>query len=189
MDRGPNWKTLSFVIFDAPALAYGFEDRLRHLEDHFGAKARPNAAVLEHRVCAGRHDLDAELRRIEGLGGEGLMLRKPGSRYVVGRSETLLKVKSFLDTEARVIGHQPGTGKHAGRLGALMVELPNGTRFKVGTGLSDAERRAPPEVGEVVTVRYQELTDAGVPRFPSYVGLRADVDWDRIVAESNKPDV
>ena len=34
----------------------------------------------------------------------------------------------------------PGTGKHQGRLGALMLELPNGTRFKVGTGLSDEER-------------------------------------------------
>ncbi len=182
MDRGDGWKSLRYVIFDAPALTHGFEDRLRHLEDHFGANPWPQARVLEHRVCEGHDDLQAELRRVEGLGGEGVMLRRPGSRYVAGRSDTLLKVKSFLDSEARVIGHQPGTGKHAGRLGALLVELPNGTRFKVGTGLSDAQRKDPPAVGEIVTVRYQELTDAGVPRFPSYVGVRADVDWVQLVA-------
>jgi DNA ligase-1 len=186
MDRGSGWRALSYVIFDAPALAHGFEDRIRHLEDHFGAKPAPLARVLEHRVCKGLSDLHEELRRVEDLGGEGVMLRRPGSRYVAGRSDTLLKVKTFLDTEARVIGHQDGTGKHAGRLGALLVELPNGTRFKVGTGLSDAERGDPPEVGAIVTVRYQELTDGGVPRFPSYVGVRVDIDWDALTSDPRK---
>jgi DNA ligase-1 len=114
------------------------------------------------------------------------MLRKPGSRYVAGRSDTLLKVKSFLDSEARVVGHQAGTGKHKGRLGALLVELPNGTRFKVGTGMSDAERNEPPAVGEIITFRYQELTDAGVPRFPSFIGVRQDVDWGQLVLASRE---
>jgi hypothetical protein len=175
MDKGDGWRSLAFVIFDAPALSHGFEDRIKHLEDHFGARPWPQAKVLEHRVCTGHDDLTTELRRVEDLGGEGLMLRRPGSRYVAGRSDTLLKVKSFLDTEARVVGHQAGTGKHKGRLGALLVELADGTRFKVGTGLSDAERGEPPEVGDIVTVRYQELTDAGVPRFPSYIGARAAI--------------
>lgn len=186
MDRGAGWSSLEFVIFDAPAVDHGFEDRLKHLDDHFGANPWKHAKVLEHRVCEGHDDLQTELRRVEALGGEGVMLRRPGSRYIAGRSDTLLKVKSFLDTEARIIGHQAGTGRHEGRLGALLVELPNGTKFKVGTGLSDAERDAPPDVGEVVIVRYQELTDAGVPRFPSYVGVRADVDWAQLVAAAKR---
>ena len=78
------------------------------------------------------------------------------------------------DAEARVIGHSRGAGKHAGRLGALEVELADGTRFSVGTGLSDDERRAPPPLGTIITFRYQELSEAGVPRFPSYVGVRDD---------------
>lgn len=186
MDRGAGWSSLEFVIFDAPAVDHGFEDRLKHLDDHFGANPWKHAKVLEHRVCEGHDDLQTELRRVEALGGEGVMLRRPGSRYIAGRSDTLLKVKSFLDTEARIIGHQAGTGRHKGRLGALLVELPNGTKFKVGTGLSDAERNAPPDVGEVVIVRYQELTDAGVPRFPSYVGVRGDVDWAQLVADAKR---
>jgi DNA ligase 1 len=102
------------------------------------------------------------------------MLRWPGSRYESGRSSTLLKVKSFHDAEARVIGHQGGAGRHKGRLGALLVELDDGTRFAVGSGFSDAERENPPAIGSVITFRYQELSDGGVPRFPSFVGVREE---------------
>jgi DNA ligase-1 len=55
--------------------------------------------------------------------------------------------------------------------------MPDGTRFSVGTGLSDKERDDPPPIGSIVTYRYQELSEAGVPRFPSYVGVRDDVLW------------
>ncbi len=105
------------------------------------------------------------------------MLRQPESRYEVGRSLTLLKVKSFHDAEARVLEHLKGAGRHKGRLGALLVELPNGTQFSVGTGFSDAERSAPPPIGSLITFRYQELSDGGVPRFPSYVGVRTDAAY------------
>ncbi len=85
-----------------------------------------------------------------------------------------MKVKTFHDAEARVVDHAAGTGKHKGRLGALVLELADGTRFNVGTGFSDLERESPPEIGSLVTFRYQELSDGGVPRFPSYVGVRID---------------
>jgi DNA ligase-1 len=52
--------------------------------------------------------------------------------------------------------------------------LPDGTRFSVGTGFSDKERENPPPVGSIITFRYQELSDGGVPRFPSFVGVRPD---------------
>jgi DNA ligase-1 len=102
------------------------------------------------------------------------MLRQPRSKYAAGRSATLLKVKTFHDAEGRVVGHQAGEGRHKGRMGALWVELADGKRFKVGTGFSDAERNNPPPVGSVITYRYQELTEAGVPRFPSFIRLRKD---------------
>ena len=104
------------------------------------------------------------------------MLRQPGSRYEAGRSATLLKVKTFHDAEARVVEHLPGRGRHAGRLGAVVVELPSGLTFSVGTGFTDAQRQNPPPVGSLITFRYQELTDRGVPRFPSFVRVRSETD-------------
>src|SRR5262249_3263238 len=148
--------------------------------------APPYVTAHTHERCRSLPHLRQELARVEALGGEGLMLRRPGSRYEAGRSSSLLKVKSFRDAEARVVGHQAGAGRHQGRLGALVVEMPDGTRFNIGTGFSDAERASPPRLGAIVTYRYQELSEAGVPRFPSYVGVRDDVAWPATTKKSTK---
>jgi DNA ligase-1 len=104
------------------------------------------------------------------------MLRQPGSLYEAGRSRTLLKVKRWQDAEALVVGHEPGAGRHKGRLGALLVETPDGVRFAVGTGFSDKQREEPPSIGATITFRYQELSDRGVPRFPVFAGMCIDAE-------------
>lgn len=175
-DAGHDWKEVSYLIFDAPSLRQPFEERMQHIQKQLPGK-HPHARYLDQVACRDVHHMKEELRRVEALGGEGVMMRRPGSHYEVGRSHSLLKVKTFHDAEAIVVGHQPGTGKHKGRLGALLVQMPNGTGFAVGTGLSDAERSAPPPIGSIITYRYQELSNGGVPRFPSYVGVRHDFKW------------
>src|SRR6185295_11268453 len=126
------------LVFDAPAAAGGFEDRVKFIAETISRL--PNQTYVrahEHQLCKDVDCLRKELARVEALGGEGLMLRQPGSKYHAGRSSTLLKVKSFKDAEAEVIGHQDGAGRHKGRLGALLVRLADGTEFAVGTGFSD----------------------------------------------------
>ncbi|MCB9648641.1 MAG: DNA ligase [Deltaproteobacteria bacterium] len=176
-DKSEHWRRVKYVVFDLPASSAPFEARIDALAARFGDGAHPHTTSLAHERCEGAEHVERRLKEIEGLGGEGLMMRQPGSRYVAGRSPTLLKVKSFLDAEARVLGYLDGKGRHAGRVGALQVELPDGTAFSVGTGLSDAEREAPPEIGAIITFRYFELTPDGVPRFPSYVAVREDFVW------------
>ena len=117
-DKTDLWKEVRYVVFDAPG------DRRRRsrsalaaVRDHVERHRPPYLAAHEHAICQGLDHLRAELARVEALGGEGLMLRQPGSRYEVGRSLTLLKVKSFRDAEARVLEHLKGAGRHKGRLG------------------------------------------------------------------------
>jgi DNA ligase-1 len=173
-DKTDLWKEVRFRVFDAPEDGEPFEKRLQTIQ-RIMQKNRPAYALAhEHHLCSDLDQLRRELAQIEALGGEGLMLRQPGSLYEAGRSATLLKIKSFHDADAVVVGHEPGAGRHKGRLGALLAEMADGTRFSVGTGFSDAERNHPPPIGSTITFRYQELTDGGVPRFPSYIGLRAD---------------
>ncbi len=171
-DKSDHWKELRFLVFDAPQADGDFESRLEFLADCLRPKKQPYATLHEQIRCEGTKHMRQQLARIEAIGGEGLMLRQPGSVYEVGRSSTLLKVKNFHDAEATVMDHQPGKGKFKGMLGALMVQLDDGTDFSVGTGFSDAQRAAPPPIGSKITFRYQELTDAGVPRFPSFVRTR-----------------
>lgn len=173
-DQSEHWRQIKFVVFDAPGLKQPFEARMDHLHDLVKQTKSEFTIAHQHTRCQGIAHLKEELQRVESLGGEGLMLRQPASLYVAGRSSSLLKVKTFFDAEAVVVGHQPGAGRHKGRLGALQVILPDGTEFSVGTGFSDAQREAPPAIGSTITFRYQELSDGGVPRFPSYVGIRKD---------------
>lgn len=173
-DKTDLWKEVRYLIFDAPQGGEEFEQRMKTIQKIVQKNKPPYAQAHEHALCADIDHLRQELARVEALGGEGLMLRQPGSKYEAGRSSTLLKVKTFHDAEARVLGHEPGAGRHKGRLGALLVEMADGTKFAVGTGFSDAERESPPTIGSTITFRYQELTDGGVPRFPSFVGVRQD---------------
>lgn len=173
-DASDLWKELQYVVFDAPSHGGVFEERVAFIESTLTALAVKWLVAHKHERCNGTEHLRAELARVEGLGGEGLMVRQPRSRYEAGRSNTLLKVKSFHDTEARVLAHVPGLGRHKGRLGALLVELSDGTQFNVGTGFSDVERENPPKVGSIITFRYQELSNSGTPRFPSFIGERID---------------
>lgn len=168
-DKSEHWREISYLVFDAPTVEAPFEERMEFLRDALAGCSARHLQLHPHEQCRGVDHLRQELARIEALGGEGLMLRQPGSRYEIGRSTTLLKVKTFHDAEARVIDHQPGAGRHKGRLGALLVELTDGTQFSVGTGFTDAQRANPPPVGSTITFRYQELSDRGVPRFPSFV--------------------
>lgn len=174
-DASELWNEVRYLIFDAPTLAQPFEQRIQAVSERIQANQPKNAQVLAQTICVSREHLNDVLTRIEALGGEGLMLRRPGSLYVPRRSDTLLKVKSFLDCEATVIAHEPGKGRHKGRLGALTVELTDGTRCQVGTGFTDSQRNQPPSIGAVIRLKYQELTDGGVPRFPAFAGLRTDI--------------
>lgn len=74
------------------------------------------------------------MKEVTKYGGEGVMLRKADSHYQKSRSSSLLKVKTFSDAEAVVVGHEMGKGRLAGLVGALIVENSYGKRFKVGSG-------------------------------------------------------
>lgn len=100
------------------------------------------------------------------------MLHRADAPYRAGRGDELMKLKPWQDAEARVVAHLPGTGKFAGKLGALLVEMPDGRRFRIGTGFSAAQRAVPPALGSVVTYRYRGMTVRGLPRFASFLRIR-----------------
>ncbi|CAM5225563.1 ATP-dependent DNA ligase [Alishewanella longhuensis] len=100
------------------------------------------------------------------------MLHHQDARYKTGRSADLLKLKSYQDTEAIVIGYRPGKGKYQGRVGALIVRTPEGKEFAIGSGLTDVLRQTPPEIGTVITYRYNGYTNNGIPRFARFLRVR-----------------
>ncbi|WP_422097119.1 DNA ligase [Variovorax sp.] len=175
--RTPNdiaWHEMKFMVFDLPAQGGDFTARLGVLRRLLPITDAPWVVAVPQERATTAEALQALLDKTVKMGGEGLMLHRGASLYRAERNNDLLKVKTHDDAEARVVGHVPGKGRHAQRLGALLVEMPGGQRFKLGTGLSDAEREHPPAIGTWVTYRYNGLTAGGLPRFARFMRVRED---------------
>lgn len=83
--------SMRFVAFDAPQAEGDWPERIAAAAEALAGN--PHAHATAWRICAGTdHALDS-LEIIRALGGEGLMLRRPGLRYNAGRTRDLLKVK------------------------------------------------------------------------------------------------
>lgn len=168
---GPEWAEVQFGVFDAPAVEGEWEHRLAFLQQW---QPPPHVQVLAQEPIRQSTEVPQRLQEIVQAGGEGLVLRRPGSLYESGRSSDWRKVKRFQEGDAVVLRHLPGKGRHAGRLGSLEVQTPEGKVFRLGTGFRDDERDDPPPVGSTVQFRHTGFTKNGIPRFAVFLRVRDD---------------
>lgn len=171
-DAGERWRKIKYRVFDIPHLTLPFEHRMEELRKVCSTSTCQFLEMVAQEKCNGHEHLKQELDRLVSLGAEGLMIRQPGSQYESGRSSTILKVKPFKDDEAEVIQHNPGKGKHKGRMGGVTLRW-KGVQFDLGTGFTDDDRKNPPPIGSHVTFRYTELTNDGIPKCASFVAVRS----------------
>jgi len=170
------WQVLRFMVFDRPATNQTFTERIGLYQELVKQVNQPWVQAVVQNPVSSHAALKTLLSQTVHAGGEGLVLHRGNSLYQSGRNSDVLKAKLTQDAEAQVIGHEPGQGKHAQRTGALWVATPQGLRFKLGTGLTDAQRENPPAVGQWVTYTYRGLTDQGVPRFASFERIRPAIE-------------
>ena len=87
------------------------------------------------------HEAEPIIEEIWSDGGEGIMLNTVSGPYEIKRSKHLLKVKHTEEHVLEVVGMIEGTGKYEDALGAIVVNY-KGNKVGVGSGFTDAERRA-----------------------------------------------
>lgn len=115
-------------------------------------------------------------------GYEGLMLRSGNSGYRFQyRSPALLKVKSFQDAEFQIVGVEEGVGKAEGQA-TFICRTNTGKTFGCRCKGPDAMRKEQWDnrasyVGKMLTVKFQTLSDDGVPVFPVGINVRGE-DYD-----------
>jgi DNA ligase 1 len=164
-----DWQQIQYMVFELPAAAGSFEQRAANIISIVRDTAWPQLHAAEQFRLANAVALQAKLKAATSAGGEGLMLHLASAPVTSGRSDVLLKLKPQQDAEATVLAHVPGKGKFKGQLGALEVQTADGLRFKLGTGLSDEQRKNPPAIGSSVTYTYRDTTPSGKPRFASFL--------------------
>ena len=162
-----NPKDLEFHIFDyfdleRPELT--FEERMDCISiETFLVKKKSSVKTY--------HDL------FTSRGYEGVMIRDAKSTYEVGkRSNYLLKYKEFQTEEYEIIGAKTGHGRDANAV-VWICKTGNGQEFTVrpeGTITQRQEhyKNYKKYIGKMLTVRFQNLTTLGLPRFPIGVVIR-----------------
>lgn len=171
-NESSRWLKLTYNIFEVPNAGGDFLARLDKARRWFKTHPNPHVRIIEHKPVRSDTELKRFLAEIESKGGEGAMVKNPFQPYTPGRNAHLLKVKSYEDMEGWVIDYKAGKGRFEGMVGSLHIELPNGIRFYLGSGLSLEERKNPPPLGSLITFKYYGLTKTGKPRFASFMRVR-----------------
>jgi len=171
-NQNEQWKQIKFMIFDLPESTASFEQRINKMQALVTETKSPYLQIIKQQKIPNTDALFTLLDKVVKENGEGLMLHHQDALYQIKRSRDLMKLKKFEDAEATVIAHLSGKGKYVGLLGSLLVETPDGIRFKIGSGFSDEERKNPPQIGSLITYRFTGKTKNNIPRFASFVRIR-----------------
>jgi DNA ligase-1 len=164
--------------------SYSLKVWYEQLKDHM-----PNVSVVGQELV----DLDTiqgqerfKMINTQAVAGgyEGIMIKDPAAVYECKRTVSWLKQKPYIEVSLEVRDVEEGTGKNAGRLGALVCEGQDdgkSIRVNVGSGLSDDLRtdvwnNRAGVVGQIVEVRADAVTqnqDGSYSlRFPRFKGFR-----------------
>ena len=154
-----------------------FSERTEAINALFSQRLYAFSEPLLTEECKIKEDLKKFHDKYVAEGKEGLIIRnKDGLYQLAARSKDLQKYKEFEDAEFKVTGFTDGEGLEKG-LVIWVCETSAGKSFHVrprGTHEARAEifNEAKDYVGKSLTVRYQELTEEGIPRFPVGIAFR-----------------
>lgn len=134
--------------------------------------------VVETKLCNTEIELDACFTAWKALGYEGAVYKDPNEAYGFAehcgnkqnRWTKTLKRKDQIDEICKIVAVFEGEGKYEDMVGAFLLELPNGTKFRAGSGLYDSQREEyweHPPLGHYCRVLYFALSDDGVPLQPT----------------------
>jgi len=171
---------IQFHCYDFIDLELTFEERLLNLKAFFEEYKEVLGDLIV--LCPTKRvtkedDLKIMHDRYVAEGYEGLIIRNAEGLYAVGeRSTDLLKMKEFQDEEYEIVGFREGEGREAG-LVIWELKTKDGKLFRCRPQGTHEERRELFEkgkdyIGQRLTVRFQELTADGIPRFPIGIGIR-----------------
>ena len=171
---GPGHEKVDYHIYDVPSLDKTFSYRNKWLGPYSVDKP---LVIVNTEICQNDEQIMAcHAKNLEN-NYEGSMVRGDGPYECGKRSYYLQKLKNFNDAEYKIVGAEEGRGKDAGTIGAFVCVTPEGSEFKARLKATYDHRRFlfdnPKEwQGMLLTVKFQDLTTYGIPRFPIGKGLR-----------------
>jgi len=171
-------KLIKLWIFDGEiGHCLGFENRFDSIrEEVYKLADLKYLKFVENKVAKNHEEVQAAHDNYVREGFEGVMVRIPNSPYENKRSKNLLKFKEFVDEEFVIKEVVEGSGNRSGMAGKLIVIDKNGNEFGAGIkGGEDYYKQLLKDknklVGKLATIRYQNLSEDGIPRFPVAINI------------------
>mmetsp|Transcript_20022 Transcript_20022/g.22278 ORF Transcript_20022/g.22278 Transcript_20022/m.22278 type:complete len:688 (-) Transcript_20022:161-2224(-) len=169
-----NWAQIRFHVFDLPLnKADPWEKRYEQMKELI-PENDPVLRLVEHEQIKNKDHMQKKLDEIIGLGGEGVVMRKPGHLYTPGTTNSVLKIKEYFDTEVKMIA--PHVTEKKSNL--LHCEMPNGLDVFVKCTTYDYNN--PPPEDSVLTISHQGLAPSGKPRYPFLLRRRHELSWEEV---------
>lgn len=179
----PDQHLLQYWLYDMAWVGVSFKDRIEWLESVLNLITRnfPECPLrLSPTTIVNNYD-EAKIYHDNCVqnGYEGAMLKNAAGQYVFQyNSNDIEKVKDYQDSEFEIIGGKEGTGTDTGCIiyrcitesGGEFDARPRGTVEDRQQMLIDL----PNDIGKMLTVRYAELSDDGIPLQP--VGIPAEAE-------------
>ena len=162
-----------FDVYDPDDAQREFDERYNFImyefTDHDFVVPVPNKLITHDQIDEYHAECIEE-------GYEGIMLRDPSMVYEHTRSKKLLKYKQFIDDEFKVIDITAGKGMRATMAGRVRCVTKDGVEFEAsmqGTHeyFTELLVKRSEFIGQMATIRYQNLTPDGRPRF----GVMVDI--------------
>ena len=155
----------------------GFQKRYDKLRTILGTFPPQNLIPTENFQLNDKSDVKAHHDKFVKEGYEGIMIRNKDGEYGINkRSKHLQKFKEFFDQEFEIVGYEEGNGNAKGTV-IWICMTENGDLFSAQPKGTVAERteyfkNGDDYIGATLTVRYFEMTDDGIPRFPKGIAIR-----------------
>eukprot|EP00026_Physarum_polycephalum_P000761 Phypoly_transcript_00762.p1 GENE.Phypoly_transcript_00762~~Phypoly_transcript_00762.p1 ORF type:complete len:886 (-),score=68.50 Phypoly_transcript_00762:72-2729(-) len=162
-----DWPNFKYIAFDAPNYKGTYKERYTFLQQSLSSLKLPHITVPLYQECTSTKDMMELTQAIINKGGEGIILRDPGSLYCNGRSQEFLKLKKFRDAEARVVAI---TGD------VFTCELPNGIVFSAPAE-PGAKKKYCIQENSIISFKHRGFTNNGMPKLPIVYCVRLDVLW------------
>ena len=174
-----NSEKIYLNVFDYIDSKLTYEQRLKNLNNFFEKnKNMKNIKQVKTEECKKEENINDFLEKYTKEGFEGVIIRNKNGIYEENnRSVNLQKLKKFIDEEFEIIDYTtPNIGKEVGCV-IWICKTKEGKKFNVRPSGNYKERKnlyrnAKKYIGKMLTVRYQELTNGKVPRFPVGVAIR-----------------
>ena len=200
------WKKIKYCVYDAPEIKSTFCERYQYLhgvikqiEQNWNQyrltldssyHTLPCPIVLLNQIqITSFENMEEFYKLVLSKGGEGIMLKHPGSEYTGKRSDFMLKYKPCFDSEAIIVNYTEGSGKYKSMLGAFVCKplINKGNESSIDedethifniSGMDDEIRqnfKSTHPIGTIITYEYSGKTGSGKPRFARYIRKRDDI--------------